>query len=163
MSNNHNNTPGWVAYLTGAIVLIGLGYAVYVVGFRGQTHQGMINQELGITTIEPKMELVPQRTAATIANGEATYKKVCFACHGANMEGGVGPNLKDADWYHPPAKESNLYKLVSGGISGAQAKKGIPMPAKGGATLSGEQVWEVIYFLGSKNPSIEKDAVPNMK
>lgn len=164
MSNMNNNTPGWVAYLTGAVLIVGIGYAAYAVGFRQQTHQGMINQELGLTTIQPKMELIPQRTAQAIANGDATYQRVCSPCHKPDLSGVVGPNLKDAEWLHGNGKETDVYKIIANGIPASAAKSGKgPMPAKGGQSLSGEQVWEVIYFIGTKNPTLVKDAVPNMK
>lgn len=167
MSEHHNNpetksTPGWVAYLFFLVLVIGIGATIYQLGFRAQSRQSMIREEMGTETIKPTIEIIPVRDASAIANGEATYKRVCLACHGMNLEGGVGPNLKDTEWYHPPAKETNLYKLVVNGISGAQAVKGVAMPAKGGAPISNIEVWEVIYYLSSRNPSIEKDAVSNV-
>lgn len=168
MSEHNNNpetksTPGWVAYLFSLVLVIGIGATIYQVGFRAQSRQSMIREEMGTETIKPTIEIIPVRDAKAIANGEATYKRACFACHGMDLEGGVGPNLKDTEWYHPPSKETNLYKLVSTGISGAQAVKGVPMPPKGGAAISGIEVWEVIYYLSNRNPSIEKDAVSNVK
>lgn len=32
--------------------------------------------------------------------GKAVFQSVCFACHGKNGEGGVGPNLTDNYWLH---------------------------------------------------------------
>lgn len=32
--------------------------------------------------------------------GKAIFQSTCFACHGKNGEGGVGPNLTDAYWLH---------------------------------------------------------------
>ena len=37
---------------------------------------------------------------AAIAEGEAIYKANCVGCHGPELTGGIGPNLKDADWIH---------------------------------------------------------------
>jgi cytochrome c5 len=168
MSEHNNNpetkpVPGWVAYLFSLVLVIGFGATVYQVGFRSQSRQSMIREEMGTEIIKPTIEIIPVRDAKAIANGEAVYKRACSACHGQNLEGVVGPNLKDTEWYHPPAKETNLYKLVTNGISAAQAVKGVPMPAKGGASISGVEVWEVVYYLSSRNPSIEKDAVSNVK
>lgn len=168
MSEHNNNpetksTPGWVAYLFFLVLVIGIGATIYQVGFRAQSRQSMIREEMGTETIKPTIEIIPVRNAQAIADGEAIYKRTCFACHGQDLEGGVGPNLKDAEWYHPPAKETNLFKLVVNGISQAQAVKGVAMPAKGGASISNTDVWTVIYYLSSRNPSIEKDAVSNVE
>lgn len=43
---------------------------------------------------------VPMATAAGIQNGKTNYTANCVACHGANGEGGVGPNLTDDYWLH---------------------------------------------------------------
>ena len=36
------------------------------------------------------------RRATSIFHGRA----LCYACHGANAQGAVGPNLTDAEWIH---------------------------------------------------------------
>ncbi|MDQ0877620.1 cytochrome c551 [Paenibacillus sp. V4I3] len=33
-------------------------------------------------------------SSASISDGELLYKKSCIACHGNNLEGGVGPKLQ---------------------------------------------------------------------
>jgi cytochrome c oxidase cbb3-type subunit III len=38
--------------------------------------------------------------AGSIAAGKAAFNTNCAACHGANGEGGVGPNLTDDYWLH---------------------------------------------------------------
>lgn len=38
--------------------------------------------------------------AAAVGEGEKVYKTYCFACHGPNAEGLVGPNLTDKFWIH---------------------------------------------------------------
>lgn len=35
-----------------------------------------------------------------VAQGEQIYQSVCFACHGKNLEGATGPNLRDGEWLH---------------------------------------------------------------
>jgi cytochrome c oxidase cbb3-type subunit 3 len=41
-------------------------------------------------------------TPAAIAQGDSIFHKdgMCYACHGSNAEGAVGPNLTDAEWLH---------------------------------------------------------------
>lgn len=33
-----------------------------------------------------------------VESGKAVYKDKCVACHGPNLEGGIGQNLVDAEW-----------------------------------------------------------------
>lgn len=43
---------------------------------------------------------VTMADAAGIESGKVIFQKNCFMCHGANGEGGVGPNLTDDYWLH---------------------------------------------------------------
>ncbi|MEZ4761400.1 MAG: cbb3-type cytochrome c oxidase N-terminal domain-containing protein [Flavobacteriales bacterium] len=52
---------------------------------------------------------------ATLASGESTYKQFCVACHGANGEGGVGPNMTDAYWIHGGGIK-NVFKTIKYGV-----------------------------------------------
>ena len=49
--------------------------------------------------------------AAGISEGEKLYKQSCVACHGANGEGGIGPNLTDAYWIHGGSL-NDIYKTI---------------------------------------------------
>ena len=41
----------------------------------------------------------------SISRGKLIYDSVCFACHGKNLEGATGHNLKDSEWLHGGSKE----------------------------------------------------------
>ena len=51
----------------------------------------------------------------TLASGESIYKQFCVACHGANGEGGVGPNMTDAYWIHGGGIK-NVFKTIKYGV-----------------------------------------------
>lgn len=55
----------------------------------GDTQPG---QEQGAPSADT--ETPGEGTADLAAQGEAAYQQSCVACHGANLEGGVGPALK---------------------------------------------------------------------
>ncbi len=156
--------PNWLLFLFFGTFVWGLFYAVFLHGFLGETRADGLRRVAHTRIVKPTIDIVPARTDAAIAAGEKTYGQVCIACHGANREGGVGPNLSDAEWWHAD-NEKALAKLVIGGVSAAQTKgpTKVAMPAKGGSAITNPQVWEVIYFLSSKNPSIKQDAVPTGK
>ena len=164
MSDNSTNkaVPGWVNFLFWGALVGGVLVAIFSQGFLNQPDTVSVRDELGQRYVVPSIDIIPVRNQAAIDAGEQTYGRVCVACHGANLEGGVGPNLKDNEWWHQPASETNLAKLVMNGVSAGEAlgPNKVPMPARGGAPISNEEVWQVIYFLSDQNGSIEQDAVP---
>ena len=94
-------------------------------------------------------------TAAQLAQGDSIFhgKGNCYACHGANAEGAVGPNLTDAEWLHSDGSYDAIVKQVTVGVTQAESKSGIMMPPKGGAELSDAEVKAVaayVFSLGHK-------------
>ena len=49
------------------------------------------------------------------AAGAETYGTTCASCHGAEGQGGIGPNLTDAYWKHGGAPE-DIYRVIHEGI-----------------------------------------------
>lgn len=82
-----------------------------------------------------------------ISAGEATFEANCVACHGKNLEGGIGFNLVDDEWVHG-SKPSEIYVSVSDGF-----------PEKGmqpWETLLGQKrIAEVVAYVLSKNPGLK--------
>jgi len=87
---------------------------------------------------------------AVAASGEKIFKTNCVACHGPELKGGIGPNLTDATWIHG-GLPTNLYTTVTTGVS----TKGMPT---WGPVLGPARIAEVVAFVISKNPTIEKPA-----
>ncbi|MDH5654638.1 MAG: cytochrome c [Spirochaetia bacterium] len=159
MSNESNNIPSWIKILFGGVLLAGVAYAVYFHAGNPTTHASQFHNAVYSNVVKATVEIIPVRNAASIANGEKSYKTACAGCHGGNMEGGFGPNLNDGTWLHEIKTESGLVRLINMGIAPADAKSpGKSMPPKGGQKLSGEQIWEIVYYIGSKNGSVIKDS-----
>lgn len=76
--------------------------------------------------------------------GRAVFAANCTGCHGKNLEGGIGPNLKDEAWIHGGAPEQ-VVKTITEGV-----------PAKGmltwGPILGPEKIREVAAFVLSQGP-----------
>jgi cytochrome c oxidase cbb3-type subunit III len=51
---------------------------------------------------------------ANVEAGEAIFKANCVACHGADMKGGIGPNLLDTVWIHGGKPEEILHTITFG-------------------------------------------------
>jgi cbb3-type cytochrome c oxidase subunit III len=90
-------------------------------------------------------------TPAAIAKGDSIYHKdgLCYACHGTNAEGAVGPNLTDAEWLHGDGSYDMIVATVTSGVPAEKAKKGVPMPPKGGSAITEEQVKAVAAYVYS--------------
>jgi cbb3-type cytochrome c oxidase subunit III len=96
-------------------------------------------------------------TPAAIAKGDTIFHKagLCYACHGSNAEGAVGPNLTDAEWLHGDGSYEYIVATVTAGVPKEKAKSGIMMPPKGGSTISDEDIKAVaayVYSLSHKSP-----------
>jgi cytochrome c oxidase cbb3-type subunit III len=71
--------------------------------------------------------------------GRGVYQTNCLACHGANMEGGIGPSLTDGQWIHGGSATEVLHTVTEG------------VPAKGmpawGPILGPERVRQVTAYI----------------
>lgn len=90
-------------------------------------------------------------TPAAIAAGDSIYHKagLCYACHGTNAEGAVGPNLTDAEWLHGDGSYDMIVATITSGVPAEKAKKGIPMPPKGGSAITEDEVKSVAAYVYS--------------
>ena len=90
-------------------------------------------------------------TPAAIAKGDTIFHKtgLCYACHGSNAQGAVGPNLTDAEWLQGDGSYDMIVATVTSGVPAEKAKKGIAMPPKGGSAISDEDVKAVAAYVYS--------------
>lgn len=83
---------------------------------------------------------------AAIEAGRKLFSSGCAACHGAEGQGGRGPNLRQRIFWHPIDDET-LYKVV---------QKGVPAGGMPAAGLAEDQLWQVVAFVHSLTaPAIE--------
>lgn len=82
-----------------------------------------------------------------VSAGKATFEANCVACHGKELQGGIGFNLVDDEWVHG-SKPSEIYVTISHGVpdKGMQAWE----------TLLGQKrIAEVVSYVLSKNPNLK--------
>jgi len=93
----------------------------------------------------------PAVTPALITRGDSVYHGAgnCYACHGTKGEGLVGPNLTDAEWIHSKGSYDEIVAQITHGVPKEASKSGIPMPPKGGSTISDEDVKAVAAYVYS--------------
>ena len=67
----------------------------------------------------------------------------CYACHGQNAQGMLGPttNLVDHQWLHSDGSYQGIVGYIKKGVSKEESKSGIPMPARGGSSITEDLRW----------------------
>jgi len=99
-----------------------------------------------------KAQGVPEgATKAMVDKGNEVYHKagLCYACHGQDGKGLVGPNLTDDVWIHNKGTYPELVAQIAKGVTKEESKSGVPMPAKGGSTISDDDVKAVAAYVWS--------------
>lgn len=94
------------------------------------------------------------RNGVLVAAGAEIYKASCLSCHGMNLEGGIGVNLRDTAWVHGGAPV-DVYRTVHDGV----LLKGMPA---WGPQMGARKVAEVVAFvLSHHKPGDEVVIVPS--
>jgi len=90
-------------------------------------------------------------TPELIAQGDKIFHGPgnCYACHGTNAQGSVGPNLTDAEWIHSKGSYDDIVAQVTKGVPKEESKSGIVMPPRGGSTISDDDVKAVAAYVYS--------------
>jgi len=158
-SSNDPGVPSWLLILFFGSLVLGLGYGVFIHGFLNYDHQVAFRSKSAayVVAVEDKIK----RSPAAVAAGKSLIGR-CAACHGVGLKGGpAAPNLVDGKWLHDGRTETSLYRLIAAGVIGKSKRKfgakAMDMPARG-LLGSNADVWRVVYYLSSVNPSIKKDA-----
>lgn len=105
-----------------------------------------------IAAVPAKAQGVPEgATQAMVDKGNEIFHKtgLCYACHGQDAKGLVGPNLTDDVWIHSKGTYPELVAQIMKGVPKEESKSGVPMPAKGGSTISDDDVKAVAAYVWS--------------
>lgn len=144
-----NPLPDWWLGLFFFCIVWAIGYTIdyHLVSDRSQEGTYLAEMEAAKQQWPPPAapgaaDLSPE----ALAKGEEIYKTNCTACHGGALEGGIGPNLADAEWIHGGTL-AEITKTVTDGV-----------PDKGmltwGPILGPEKVAQVSAFVYSKGPQV---------
>lgn len=77
---------------------------------------------------------------ALVAPGKGVFDGKCAACHGAQAEGLIGPNLTDEYWLHGNGSALETYKVVDQGVN----EKGMPA---WGPVLQKDELKQVVAYV----------------
>lgn len=70
-------------------------------------------------------------------------KTGCYACHGHEAEGAVGPDLTDDEWIYKPT-DAMIFNTINRGRPGT-------VMAPFGDQLKPEEIWKIVEWLRWKN------------
>ena len=164
-----NKLPRWWVWLFNLSILFAIGYMLYyhVFGmgklmaaqYQDEMRYGTQVKAQAMAVFEKSMgSLAPSKDPVTLAEGRATFAKLCAPCHRADGGGLVGPNLCDDYWIHGSNFVDNLQTIWNG------------VPAKGMVTWKGTLTPDNIYAVGSfiytlrgthpKNPKPPENQAP---
>jgi cytochrome c oxidase cbb3-type subunit 3 len=141
----------WLLTLFGAMVF-SFGYWFhYFQGNLGQTPEQQLASRLavietiklssGMANLDNPALWKMSRNPTFVNAGRETFMSTCVACHGANLQGGIGVNLVDNTFVHGPTPMDHL-NTVKNGV----AAKGMPT---WGPVLGDKKIAEVVSFIMS--------------
>ena len=125
-----NSLPPWWVYMFYGTIIWAAAY-VYVAHFSdyemGRSQADEYLAEVELFEIQQRKYLAAQENMVDETNvvalideadleaGMGIYNLNCIACHGANGEGGVGPNLTDPNWISGGGIK-NIFKRIKYGV-----------------------------------------------
>ncbi len=159
-----NSMPPWWLYGFYFTILFSIGYVVYYYVLDGSLQDQEYIEEMAEADEQVALYLASLENSidesnvemltetSELAAGQALFIQYCVACHGANGEGGVGPNLTDKYWLHG-GDVKDVFKTIKYGV-----------PAKGMIAWQNQlapkelqQVASYIISLEGTNPDNAKE------
>jgi cytochrome c oxidase cbb3-type subunit III len=144
-----NPLPNWWLGLFYFTIVWAIVYAVHYHFIAHRSQTGRLAAEMAAAAKRwPEQAAAAQATTLAVTEeaveaGEAIYKANCVPCHGADMKGGIGPNLLDTVWIHGGKPEEILHTITVG------------VPDKGmltwGPILGPEKVAQVAAYVVERN------------
>lgn len=149
-------TPNWFQFFFYLSVLFGLGYFCYYTLGPGPSliheyHQAKLADEYsfferqaktgGPQKVSEDVLLSLVKDPIKVKLGASVFQSKCVSCHGAQGQGGIGPNLTDDYWIHG-GKLTEILETITNGV----LDKGMP---PWGSVLKPEEIQAVTAFVRS--------------
>jgi cbb3-type cytochrome c oxidase subunit III len=106
--------------------------------------------------------LPPGVAPEMIIQGKAVFEGPggCAACHGADAQGLLGPDLTDDDWWHAKGNYLELVNQILRGVPEELSNSGLPMLPKGGADITDAEVQAVGAYVWKLSHPEFADSLP---
>ncbi len=112
-----NPLPDWWLGLFWITIIWAGAYATYFHFVSHQSQRKWLAAEIAEAEQRwprPKETGTVEVTPATVAAGKEIFQQNCVGCHGADGQGGIGPNLTDTVWIHGGTKADILHTITVG-------------------------------------------------
>lgn len=90
-------------------------------------------------------------TMAMVEDGNSIFagRGICTTCHGRDATGmpSLGSDLTDEEWIHSDGSYEGIVQTIMDGVTVSASTVGTPMPPKGGAAISDDQVKAVAAYV----------------
>ncbi len=142
-----NPLPDWWLGMFWLCILFAIVYTAHYHGFGNRSQAGEFEAEMAAADARWPAEAAGSvafaMTDAAVAAGEEIYMTNCIACHGANLEGGIGQSFQDDEWVHGGTAE-DVIRIITEGV-----------PAMGmvswGNILGAERINQVAAYILARN------------
>jgi cytochrome c oxidase cbb3-type subunit 3 len=144
-----NPLPNWWLGLFYLTIVWAVLYGIHYHFVAGRSQPTALAAELAAAEAKwPKQAAAAAATTVdvtpeAVAAGKEIYTANCVSCHGAELLGGIGPNLVDTTWIHGGAPDQILATITNG------------VPEKGmltwGPILGPEKVAQVAAYVVSQH------------
>lgn len=148
-----NPLPDWWVGLFWLTIVWAIGYGVHYHFIGNRSQEQSLANEMAAAEARWPAEAAAAAMAAADANftitpemisaGEGLYNTQCIACHGANLEGLIGPSFLDDEWIHG-GTVTEVLNIIRVGVP----EKGM-VPWQ--TILSPQQINEVAAFILDKH------------
>jgi len=96
-------------------------------------------------------ELPEGVTMAMVEEGKGLFggAGICMSCHAPDGSGvpNLGADLTDDEWVHSDGSFEGILASVTNGVNADVSTSGIPMPAKGGSSITDDQVKAIAAYV----------------
>jgi cytochrome c oxidase cbb3-type subunit III len=140
-----NPLPDWWLGLFWLTIIWAIGYTLHYHVIADRSQEKEFAAELAAAEVRWPAGAASTEfiiTEELAAAGRSVYQTNCVACHGANLEGGIGVALNDGEWLHGGSPAEVLHIVTEG------------VPARGmpgwGPILGAERVRQVTAYILSQ-------------
>lgn len=141
-----NPLPDWWIGLFWITLVWAIGYGIHYHFIAERSQVKALAAEMAAADVRWPASAITEvefaMTAEAISAGEGIYMTQCIACHGAALEGGIGPALNDEEWIHGSSVEEVIMTVREGVLQ-------VGMPAWG-PILGPEGVNQVTAYILSQ-------------
>lgn len=146
-----NPLPDWWVGLFWFTIVWAIGYGVWYHAIADRSQVKLLAAEMAAAEAafpaQPASEAAAMAalevTPDAVAAGATVFAQNCVACHGANLEGGIGPSFVDEAWIHG-GQAQHIVAIITNGV----LEKGM---VRWQGILSPEQINQVAAYVISKH------------